>query len=108
MCWKDFWIDEFSCINIVSGYDNVPRILPADVDVHFDCTNVPVPPIFKVMVEAGKVDPVEAYRVFNMGVGMVWFVPADEADKALEIINGKGFTACRVGEVVAGSGVVVK
>ena len=89
-------------------YDNVPRILPEGVGVVFDVKDMPVPPIFKLMVEKGEVGHEEAYRVFNMGVGMVWFVPADEADKALEIINGKGFTACRVGEVVAGSGVVVK
>ena len=84
-------------------YDNVPRILPADVDVHFDCTNVPVPPIFKVMVEAGKVDPVEAYRVFNMGVGMVWFVPAEDKDRALAICRANGYTADVIGEVAAGS-----
>ena len=89
-------------------YDNVPRILPEGVGVVFDVKYMPVPPIFKLMVEKGEVGHEEAYRVFNMGVGMVWFVPAAEADKALEIINGKGFTACRVGEVVAGSGVVVK
>ena len=89
-------------------YDNVPRILPEGVGVVFDVKDMPVPPIFKLMVEKGEVGHEEAYRVFNMGVGMVWFVPAGEADKALEIINGKGFTACRVGEVVAGSGVVVK
>ena len=89
-------------------YDNVPRILPEGVGVVFDVKDMPVPPIFKLMVEKGEVGHEEAYRVFNMGVGMVWFVPADEADKALEIINGQGFTACRVGDVVAGSGVVVK
>ena len=89
-------------------YDNVPRILPDGVGVVFDVKDMPVPPIFKLMVEKGEVGHEEAYRVFNMGVGMVWFVPAAEADKAIEIINGKGFTACRIGEVVAGSGVVVK
>ena len=48
------------------------------------------------------------YRVFNMGVGMVWFVPEAEADRAVGLIKSKGFTACRIGEVVAGSGVTVK
>ena len=86
----------------------MPRILPDGVGVVFDVKDMPVPPIFKLMVEKGEVGHEEAYRVFNMGVGMVWFVPAAEADKAIEIINGKGFTACRIGEVVAGSGVVVK
>ena len=89
-------------------YDNVPRILPEGVGVVFDVKDMPVPPIFKLMVEKGQVSHEEAYRVFNMGVGMVWFVPEAEADKAVELINAKGFKACRIGEVVAGSGVTVK
>ena len=89
-------------------YDNVPRILPEGVGVVFDVKDMPVPPIFKLMVEKGEVGHEEAYRVFNMGVGMVWFVPEADADKAVDLINAKGFKACRIGEVVAGSGVVVK
>ena len=89
-------------------YDNVPRILPEGVGVVFDVKDMPVPPIFSLMVEKGEVGHEEAYRVFNMGVGMVWFVPAAEADQAVDLINNCGFKACRIGEVVAGSGVVVK
>ena len=84
-------------------YDNVPRILPADVSVKFDPSALPVPPIFKLMVEEGNVSHTEAYRVFNMGVGMVWFVPADAEARALEIIRANGYTAEHIGEVVAGN-----
>lgn len=83
-------------------YDNVPRILPDDVSVVFRTDVLPIPPVFKVLVEKGHVDPVEAYRVFNMGVGMVWFVPPKAVDQALEIARGKGFTAGVIGEVVPG------
>ncbi len=84
-------------------YDNVPRILPENVGVRFDCTQMPAPPIFKLMVEKGNVDPVEAYRVFNMGVGMVWFVPAAAKDRALRICAETGFDAQVIGEVVPGN-----
>ena len=84
-------------------YDNVPRILPSDVSVKFDPSALPVPPIFKLMVEEGNVSHTEAYRVFNMGVGMVWFVPADAEARALEIIRANGYTAEHIGEVVAGN-----
>ncbi len=83
-------------------YDNVPRILPADVSAVFRTDVLPVPPIFKVLVEKGNVDPVEAYRVFNMGIGMVWFVPETQADQALKLALGAGFTAGIVGEIVPG------
>ena len=88
-------------------YDNVPRILPEGVGVRFDCSKLPVPPIFSYMVRAGNVDPVEAYRVFNMGVGMVWFVPPADADRALAVCRANGFTAEVIGETVKGDRSVV-
>ena len=83
-------------------YDNVPRILPKDVSVKFAPAALPIPPIFTLMVNEGKVSHQEAYRVFNMGVGMVWFVPPTAADRALAVIRGNGFTAEVIGEAVAG------
>jgi len=84
-------------------YDNVPRILADDVSVVFDPSPLPVPPIFKLLVEKGNVSHEEAYRVFNMGVGMVWFVPEKEADAALKCIRSCGFTAEKIGAVVSGN-----
>jgi len=84
-------------------YDNVPRILPEDVDVIFDKKALPVPPIFKLIVEKGEIDPVEAYRVFNMGIGMVWFVPAEQAETAVKICADTGFAAAVCGKVVPGN-----
>ncbi len=88
-------------------YDNVPRILPGDVDVIFDSAKiVNPPPIFKFLTERGGVSHEEAYRVFNMGVGMVWFVPAEETAAALKLIADRGFIGFELGDVVAGSGKV--
>lgn len=88
-------------------YDNTPRILPPGVNVVFDKKTLPTPPpIFKLIVEKGKIDPVEAYRVFNMGVGMVWFVPPTNVDAALSICRSNGFTAAVCGKVTAGDGSV--
>ena len=83
-------------------YDNVPRILPGDVDVVFESSEISAPPIFKFLVEKGNVGKEEAFRVFNMGVGMVWFVPADEAKQAIDICRKAGFKAFVCGEVVKG------
>lgn len=81
-------------------YDNVPRILPKGVAVHFDVRGVPVPPIFKLICEEGMIPDQEAYRVFNMGVGMVWFVPAEVAARAVALCRRCGFGASICGEVV--------
>ncbi|MCI5779467.1 MAG: phosphoribosylformylglycinamidine cyclo-ligase [Lentisphaeria bacterium] len=99
---EDLPLDGIAHITGGGLYDNVPRILPADVSVKFAPSALPVPPIFKLLVREGQVGHQEAYRVFNMGVGMVWFVPRTAADRALEIIRGNGFTAEVIGEVVPG------
>lgn len=88
-------------------YDNVPRVLPSAVDVVFDSAKIAsAPPIFKFLTEKGGVSHEEAYRVFNMGVGMVWFVPAGEVVGAMKICREQGFEAWEIGDVVKGSGTV--
>ncbi|MDD5697155.1 MAG: phosphoribosylformylglycinamidine cyclo-ligase [Victivallaceae bacterium] len=84
-------------------YDNVPRILPENVNVRFDKAALPAPPVFKLLVDKGGIAPVEAYRVFNMGIGMVWFVPAEQAAAAVKIGNDTGFRAAVCGEVIPGN-----
>ncbi len=88
-------------------YDNTPRILPENVDVVFDSKALPIPPIFKLIVESGGIAKEEAYRVFNMGIGMVLFVPPCDVDKTLAICESNGFNAAVCGKVIAGSKKVV-
>jgi len=51
--------------------DNVPRVIPEGLAVHFDSQKWTVPPIFPLIQRMGNVDRDEMYRVFNMGIGMV-------------------------------------
>lgn len=88
-------------------YDNVPRILPENVNVVFDKTALPIPPIFKLIVEEGNIDETEAYRVFNMGIGMVFFVAEDQADATIELCKSCGFEAAVCGSVTEGDASVI-
>ncbi|MDA1095852.1 MAG: phosphoribosylformylglycinamidine cyclo-ligase [Chloroflexi bacterium] len=59
---------------------NLPRVLPSHVQavVHKDSWDVP--PLFRIIQQAGGVDEPEMFRVFNMGIGLVAIVrPADAA-----------------------------
>ena len=104
----DFPLDGIAHITGGGLYDNVPRILPEGTGVRFDASKIQnVPPIFRLIQKAGDIDPYEMYRVFNMGVGMVWFVPADRADEGLSLIRNAGFLANRIGEVTEGDRKVV-
>jgi phosphoribosylformylglycinamidine cyclo-ligase len=87
-------------------YDNIPRVLPDNVDVAADGSIMDKPPIFGLIQEHGEISDEEMYRVFNMGVGMTWMVSPESADSALSICRDAGFTAAQIGEVVEGTGVV--
>ena len=83
-------------------FDNIPRILPDWVDVIIDKNVLRVPPIIKLIVEEGEISESEAYRVFNMGIGMCWFVPEKAGDEAVKICRDAGFNAAICGEVLSG------
>jgi phosphoribosylformylglycinamidine cyclo-ligase len=87
-------------------YDNVPRILPKNVNVIFDSKSMPIPPIFSLICKQGNIVKEEAYRAFNMGFGMVWFVDESQANTALNICKTNGFEANICGKVVEGKGIV--
>ena len=85
--------------------DNVPRILPKTVDAVFHTAKIPSkPPVFDLLVQLGNLPVQEAYRVFNMGVGMVWFVRPGDVEKAIGAASDAGIGAYVCGEIVEGTG----
>ncbi len=52
--------------------ENIPRILPPDSSVEIDVSAWEPAPVFKLLEERGGVERTEMYRVFNMGVGMIF------------------------------------
>jgi phosphoribosylformylglycinamidine cyclo-ligase len=84
--------------------DNVPRVLPKTVDAVFDLKAWKTPAIYQFIEQAGGIDAQEMYRVFNMGIGMVLFVRAADADAALDLLKKAGEKPLRIGQVEKGSG----
>lgn len=82
--------------------DNMPRVLPKDCDAQFDTDTWNTPAIFSIIQNAGKVDPMEMYQVFNMGIGMVLVVSKKDAAEACKQSKGK-----IIGEIVEGTGRVI-
>jgi len=60
--------------------DNVPRILPSDLRARIDRRSWDVPLLFRQLLAWSEMEPEEAYRVFNMGIGMVVVISADQKD----------------------------
>jgi phosphoribosylamine--glycine ligase / phosphoribosylformylglycinamidine cyclo-ligase len=77
--------------------DNIPRVLPAGIGVRIDRTAWRTPAIFDLIQEWGRVDEMEMYRVFNMGIGMVLLVASEQVEQALGALKG----AMVIGQAVA-------
>ncbi len=66
--------------------DNLPRILPPEVRAQIDRDSWDVPPVFRRLQAWSGMDDAEAYRVFNMGIGMVVVIAADLARRAQSVL----------------------
>jgi phosphoribosylformylglycinamidine cyclo-ligase len=99
-------VDIHGMAHITGGglYDNVPRVLPDNVDARFDRSTWKTPAIFEFIEEAGKVDHEEMYRVFNMGIGYVLMVGKKDVEQTLKILKASKQRALIIGEIAAGSG----
>jgi len=83
--------------------ENIPRVLPDDVDVEIEYGSWPILPIFRHLQELGAISNRDMFTTFNMGIGMVMIVPAEQADETLAAARELGETAYRIGTVVPGS-----
>jgi phosphoribosylformylglycinamidine cyclo-ligase len=79
--------------------DNLPRVLPKNCDAAINTKSWRVPPIFDVLQRKGKVDRMEMYQVFNMGIGMVAIVAAKDAEAIARQLRAK-----QIGRIVVGCG----
>jgi phosphoribosylformylglycinamidine cyclo-ligase len=91
--------------------ENLNRALPADVDAVVDRGGAEgpawdVPPVIDYMVKAAALTPDEAYKTFNMGVGMSVICARDDVDEVCEDLTDAGFAPFVMGECVAGEGKV--
>lgn len=78
--------------------DNVPRVLGRH-DAVIDRTSWTVPPLFRFLCEAGRVDERERYQVFNMGIGMVVFVEPADVPAVRAHLARQGETVFEIGRV---------
>ncbi len=95
------------CSHITGGgfYENIPRMLPDGIGALIRKDSYPVPPIFALLAEQGGIAEEMMYNTFNMGLGMVLAVDAQDADKALTTLVNAGEQAWIVGETQSGEGV---
>ncbi len=90
--------------------ENLNRALPANVDalVHRDGAKMgwDVPPVITYISENAELTPNEACKTFNMGVGLMLIVSAEDEAAVTEALVAMGEKPFRVGTCIAGSGEV--
>ena len=83
-------------------YENIPRSIPDGLCAKVDKSKIKVLPIFQLLQKEGNIPERDMYNTYNMGVGMTVVVPADQAEKAIEVLKAHGEDAYVIGEIVTG------
>ncbi|MEE8680459.1 MAG: phosphoribosylformylglycinamidine cyclo-ligase [Olsenella sp.] len=92
--------------------ENLNRALPKTLDAVVDRGGADgpawdVPPVIDYCVKAAGLTPDEAYKTFNMGVGMSILCAQDDLDEVCEDLEAEGLHPFVMGEVTEGTGKVV-
>ncbi len=87
--------------------ENIPRMMPEGCKIVIDEGSWDILPIFTLMEKLGNVERMSMYNTFNMGIGMVAAVKAEDADKAVKALEDIGEKASVIGRVTNGTGIEI-
>jgi phosphoribosylformylglycinamidine cyclo-ligase len=82
--------------------ENLPRILPRGTAAVVDLASWTVPPLFEHLQHLGDVEQDEMLRTFNMGIGLIVVIPAEQVKKAKAVLNRANERHCIIGRIVRG------
>ena len=86
------------------GFLNLGRL---EAEVGYRISDpLPPQPIFDLIAQRSDTPPEEMYEVFNMGCGLCCVVPADDAAKAVQLVEGHPPGSAVIGEVTDREGVI--
>jgi phosphoribosylformylglycinamidine cyclo-ligase len=89
-------------------YENIPRMFKGDYTAVINKNSYEVPEIFKYLMSLG-VKEEDMYNTFNMGIGFVLCVKAEDKEAVINMLKELGEEAFEIGHVKAGGqGVCLK
>ena len=93
-----------ACRHLTGGgfYENIPRMLCEGVNAVVEKDSYPVPPIFRMLAREGQIEEKAMYNTYNMGIGMIVAVDADDVDKTMQAVRAAGEEPYVVGRIEAG------
>lgn len=87
--------------------ENIPRMLPDECGAVVEEGSWEIPSIFTFIEAKGNLNRQDMYNVFNMGIGMVVAVPANEAENLVTFFNEQGEKASIIGQVTNQPGIEI-
>ncbi|WP_246842907.1 phosphoribosylformylglycinamidine cyclo-ligase [Allokutzneria sp. NRRL B-24872] len=78
---------------------NLARVIPQGLAAELDRGTWTPAPLYALIAQRGRVEREEMERTFNMGVGMVAVVAAEDTDRALAVLTARHVPAWVIGEV---------
>lgn len=100
---KKFQVKGMSHITGGGFIENIPRMLPEQCEAEVDVGSWPVPPLFQLLQEKGKISHEDMFSTFNMGIGLVLAVKNEQAIEAIQFLETMGEKAYLIGRVGKGS-----
>lgn len=92
------WIKGMAHITGGGITENLPRILPEGLGFSLDRRSWTIPPLFAWLQRAGELDDAEAFRAFNMGIGLIAVCSPDHASSLRSALGPDAWLLGTVGD----------
>lgn len=80
-------------------YDNIPRVLPAQVEADIKFGSWTIPPVFHWLRKTAGLTWPEMLQIFNTGIGYVLVVPQERAEETMNRIHAFNLNVWQIGNI---------
>ena len=80
-------------------YDNIPRVLPSQVEAHINFGTWDIPPVFNWLKKEGKLSWPEMCQIFNTGIGYILVVSKEYVADTINRIQAFNYKAWQIGTI---------
>ncbi len=90
-------------VHITGGgfYDNIPRVLPKNVQASIQFGTWDILPVFDWIQKSGNLKWEEMLQIFNCGIGYIFIVDSSKADAIMQSFAKKGNKIFNIGTIEA-------
>ncbi len=94
-------VDVCGMVHITGGgfYDNIPRVLSAQVEAHIHFGSWDIPPVFSWLQQEGQLEWPEMLQIFNCGIGYALIIPEERAEEVVTRIRASHMHAWVIGTI---------